>query len=781
MPFIRKCATQSNLRVRVLASRALTGVVSNEKLPAVIRGIAEGLPCGSSEMASTESGLSVSSSTDERDGGGTATCCSISFNAIHGILAQLNSLLDSNCRNLNDISKKDLIFGDLIQLLWKCSWIGSFKLCPCPTLISSYLRILDCMFDIARTYKSNNVVRIKTLMLKLSSECLDREKTGGSTFYDPTVVEVHKQAATSFFSCVFGGTQEASEENHLLQKLAPASNLCEIINDDSTVGLQGKLEQEGNLHALQGKIMSCISDSSYEVRLVMLKLLHQFMETTNSNDINISVHLWAKANLQPLLMELLSIEKNPKCIYHILRNIYSWNLLHFVNPKKVHDKDTIHVGTMDCNSVLSFWETLVSLSSFMRHSKTREIVLCCMGLCIRKFRLFGSSICIDQSYVEENSTISSVSSDQWERWGMIYNCIDKFIILLKQHSASSEPVNMRKATAESVVASGLLEEAMPVTSHIHNDQIPSEELPSCKTKNENGSGSIAEMKTINLYGLRVLEVWFTCIQLLEDEDCGLRERLAKNVQSCINSYIPRQNLLEETVPLQVETVIKSSFEFLSSVFGHWMEYINYLLKWVLHIGDYEIAHGNLVRRVFDKEIDNHHEEKMLLCQICCSHLERLLCSPSWVVPLGSQDQLQFKFIRFLGSWRSRFLHKLLIFASDYIKDQGRTDWVGGIGNHKDAFLPVYANLLGLYSLLQFPQEGFHLPVEITEENKLLSPDFVHLSKIIRPFLTNPFISNLYFLVTLSNERMLGISPTHTEQKPREVSVSEDFDPFFLLK
>ncbi|MQL78947.1 hypothetical protein Taro_011398 [Colocasia esculenta] len=773
MPFIKKCAMQSNLRVRVLASKAITGLVSNEKLPALTVGVAQGLPSRSSTMERTESGFHISSPSSESNDCKTLSC-SISFNAMHGILVQLNSLLDINCRNLNDISKKDLILGNLIQVLQKCSWIGSFKLCSCPTLISSYLRVLDHMFVIARMCKSSNYVNIQSLLLKLSSECLDGKQNVGLAFYDPTVVEVQKQAAISFFSCFFG-VHKASEQNPLQTFASNSSETCK--NEGTTVEVQEKPE-ESNLAGLQEKISSCISDSSHEVRLVMLKLLLQFLKTINSNDSSIAVHLWANEKLQLLLTNMLGIEENPKCIYYILRNIYSWNLLYFVNQRHHSDQDNIHIGTMDCDSVLSFWERLVALANFVRRSKTREILICCMGLCIRRFRLFGNPVYVNQLHAEEKIGNGSFRTDLLEGH-MMYNCIDKFIVLLEKRSAPSEPVNIRKAAAESIVASGLLEEAVLVGPYVRNEQIPSEELPACNIKNE--SSVVEEPQTINVYGCRILDVWFTCIQLLEDEDVGLRQKLAKDVQSCMDCYMSRQRLTGDTAPMQVESVIKSSFEFLSSVFGHWIEYVNYLLKCILQSGDYEIARSNLVRQVFDKEIDNHHEEKLLVCQICCSHLERLLFSPPLLASLSSPDLLKHKYITFLSRWTSRFVHRLISFADDHIKDLGRADWVGGIGNHKDAFMPVYANLLGLYALLRSPKEGFYLPEELTEGNKLLSSDFVCLNRIIRPFLTNPLIANLYYLVILSLERILGTSVTYTEQMPREISTWEKFNPYFLLK
>ncbi|GJY61603.1 hypothetical protein Tco_0462260 [Tanacetum coccineum] len=44
MPFIRRCSTQSNLQVRVLASKALTGLISNENVLAIFANIVTELP-----------------------------------------------------------------------------------------------------------------------------------------------------------------------------------------------------------------------------------------------------------------------------------------------------------------------------------------------------------------------------------------------------------------------------------------------------------------------------------------------------------------------------------------------------------------------------------------------------------------------------------------------------------------------------------------------------------------------------------------------------------------
>ncbi|KAJ0454774.1 hypothetical protein HanIR_Chr15g0743861 [Helianthus annuus] len=123
---------------------------------------------------------------------------------IQGLLLQLISLLDTNCRNLIDISKKDQILHDLIQIL-----VGAF-MDRKPVFVSvshtqhRFLKVLDIMLDISRVcHASKSFDAVYNLLQELSSECLDSEASGGLLYYDPTVAECRKQAATSYFNCVF--------------------------------------------------------------------------------------------------------------------------------------------------------------------------------------------------------------------------------------------------------------------------------------------------------------------------------------------------------------------------------------------------------------------------------------------------------------------------------------------------------------------------------------------------------------------------------------------------
>ncbi|TKY50274.1 Thyroid adenoma-associated protein-like [Spatholobus suberectus] len=743
MPWIRRCSTQSNLRVRVLASRALTSIVSNEKLSSVLLNIASELPCVEKLVKSTN--IPIVACT-------TYGSYSISFNFIHGILLQLSALLDINCRNLADNSKKDHIIGELFQILLLRSWIARPTHCPCPILNETFLRVLDQMLNIARTcWITKHFYSISKLLLELSTECLDLESSGLS-YYDPTIAELREQAAISYFGCFFQASIDEEEISHLpLRHSLPTSesSLPDIGMEDTSLGLLDRL-------------IRSLSDSLYEVRLATLKWLLKFLKAAEPcdkvydlfrNDIR-AVELWAKTNLHGTLVKLLVSEKNRRCKYYILRILVAWNLLQF--EKASHDKctGTSYVGAMDFGSVLQFWNELVSLYKQTRHAKTQETLVHCLGVCTRRITMLFASFILSKERVEF-SVCGEINQE--EMLSCLFDCIVFFCNMIKQCSSSSEPTSMRQAAAESLVASGLLEQAGLLGSFVSNNQIPLGTSSPYFVKNE----------AVNSYAHQVLDAWLTCIKLLEDEDDTVRLRLSSDVQKCFTTEKTRSNLTSGSVPIQVDTVIRFCFDHLSSIFGHWIDYFDYLCQWVLRAESCVAPQVDLVRRVFDKEIDNHYEEKLLISQICCSNMEKLPILKSW----GDKDE----FRSYLHGWRARFFHQLVSYAEDHVGKQEGNDWIGGVGNHKDAFLPLYTNLLGFYAL-----SNCIFLVSGNNDAKLLLSDVDVLGKAINPFLRNPLISNLFKLVLESHEKTAGDVANGLFPEMGNYCNWDSFNPYFLL-
>ncbi|CAA3013832.1 Hypothetical predicted protein [Olea europaea subsp. europaea] len=749
MPFIRRCSVQNNFRIRLLASRAITGLVSNEKLQVVLLNIASELPCVENQIMAPDSSTSLDLA--DRTSGA-------SFNLVHGILLQLSSLLDTNCRNLADSFKKDMILNGLIQILAKCSWIGRPQLCRCPTLNGCFLKLLDNMLSLARTCQTGDSIgAIWNLLWELSSECLDLELSDYPPYFDPTISELREQAAISYFNCVFQ-TSEDIVEDALLMPM----NFSSV----ASYSLR-RYEMEVASTRFQERLTHSMSDLSYEVRIATMKWLLLFLRATESG-INSGDRFYSDArkiclsniNLQERLMKLLATEKHHKCVHYILKILYTWNQLEWQDDFQ-EPADPRYICDMDCNSVFQLWETLVSLLRTTRHAKTRQTLVCCMGICIKRI----SSLSLDLFSSEPEKMPKFSQSDLCKKKSDFYKSTSYFVNLIEQYGDASEPVNMRKAAAESMVASGLLAQSEVLASLVSGEQF----------SNGNLFSHIKPEEDIRKYAGRILDLWLMCIKLLEDEDVGIRKRLALEVQKCLAFGKPREHFSAGIAPRQVEKVIALCFEHLSSIFSHWPDYLDYLCCWVLNAANnanYVISSGDLVRRVFDKEIDNHHEEKLFICQICCSQLEKILTSKFCTVDFsnksGSRD--------FLHGWRSRFRQQLVLFASDHIKKLGGVEWIGGVGNHKDSFLPIYANLLMLHALSNCI---FRLE---PESSKSMLSEVLELGEAIHPFLRNPLVSNLYLLVVKSHEKFFGATDTHWTQKWREDgSIWDEFDPYFLLE
>lgn len=722
MPFIRKCSVQSNLRIRVLASRALTGLVSNEKLPLVLLNIASELPGTGERFVNSE--LSMPSNR-----------VNSSFNSLHGMLSQLSSLLETNCRDLADVSQKDKILAELIRILASRSWIGSPERCPCSIINSCFLKVLDNMLGVARTCQtSKNIYVIWELLWRSSSVCLDLGVVCAPAYFDPTTSNLRKQAACSYFNCVYQTSKEAAEEYLLVpSKGLPGSNLSMIsVNEIS-------------FSRFKERLIRSFSDTSYEVRIATLKWFLLFLKTPEYSEIKRSC--LTSMDLQTTMVKLLTLDNNHKCLNYILKIIYSWSLQEYQNNGEEYYPKFF--GDMDIESVLQFWNKVVSLYKVTRQSKTREMLLCCMGVCIKQFAGSLSSSVVSLQDVKVGEVSHHDPSDM-SKLSAFYECISYYVDLIEQHSDASEPVNMRRAAAESMIASGLLDQAEVIAPFVYNNQIPDGNLCSY-FKHE---------MVVNIYAHKVLDLWFSCIRLLEDEDESLRKKLALDVQNCFRCKSSERT---GAVPSQVEQVIEKSFNHLSSIFGRCLDYLDFLCRRVVDSASHAcvISEGDLIKRVFDKEIDNHHEEKLLICQICCYHLEKLPTS-------GEGGDVR----DILQKWRRQFGQKLVLFAKDYVAAQGGLDWIGGVGNHKDAFLPLYANLLAFYSLSNCIFNGK------AEDRKSMLREVEEIGEAIQPFLTNPLISNLLLLVVTLHNKMIS---QDLIKKTTDESAWDAFDPYFLLR
>eukprot|EP01018_Ginkgo_biloba_P039090 Gb_02094 [translate_table: standard] len=796
MPYVRRCATQRNLRVRVLASKALAPLVSSENLLNILLDIASGLPNTSKQNFCNEF---VSSTPKALRGVGNAGPSyviqspierekqAICFNSIHGILLQLSSLLSSNCLIIPDMVKKNQIVSALIPVLESCSWIGSVKLCSCAMVTKVYLQVLEDLLAVGRTCMAVNHIRtIQSMLIHLSSECLDALIVCRSDFINSTMADLRQQAAVFYFNAMLArhpiqckeGSRIGSEIQHSMPSSLPS---C------FDYGSSNSLSRYEDFARFLERLRRCLSDTAYEVRLASLKALHRLLKSLESEEDSTltgtfmgDLYQWTKVNMQPMLMGCLELEKNPKCLRHILQVLFTCNLLDDINSDSSICEDQTNLCWADYYTVMKFWCKLLTIQGSARHAKTQEILICCLGVCIKRFTKYIRYLVVSNVQCPDLNHQSGDNSkvDMTDQWCNTYQCIGTWVELIKKCSAPRESVNMRRATADSIVASGFLEEVCWIGSKLTNQ--------------EHRTGD--QLKAPELYSRAILDTWFTCIKLLEDEDVILRQKLAISVLRSLTST-PRDT--KNVVPTQVERVLELSFDFLTTSFGHWLEYFEYLANWVLGSEDpaiFMIKNGDLVRRLFDKELDNHYEERLLISQLCCLHLQRLLntvflLSDFQSIELGlittSAEDARVKCREELKgcihTWRMKFLSKIISFAKHCIDLEGSLSWVGGIVNHQDVFKALYPRLLGLYAFAcqSLGKEHYYSQRNHQEE---LSSSLAELTGLIAPLLSNPLISSLYIALLRAYDNQLMISLGSEDlQSLRGSACYEDFDPYFLVK
>jgi hypothetical protein len=363
-------------------------------------------------------------------------------------------------------------------------------------------------------------------------------------------------------------------------------------------------------------------------------------------------------------------------------------------------------------SSLVIWDRVLHIYKTTKHTKTKEVAMKCMGASLSQM-INGSNT------------------------NPVREAVDEWIHLVKKHSAGSESVNFRRATAEAIVASKLLEQVPWVASKLASKE---------------------DEEFAEWYGRSLLQVWCVCVKLLEDEDPELRQSLAMSLMDVLAllSGTLRNAHFDSAIPSQVERVVQLIFQCLSSHFGTWQVYWEVLAEWVLGSEDIDallINDVDLVRRLFDKEIDNHHEEELVFVQLCCLHLRQLTTSDE----------------AFVKVWRQKFLEQVKSCAELTLRMQEKMSWVGGVTNHQDAFKMVYRRLLGLLT--------FAGPCTSSDTDQLLE-----ISSLLQRVPLNPLVSNVMLKVLQAYETHAAIDLGSSAYRvSMGLAFCDKFEPLFLVE
>jgi len=693
-PYVTSCATLGNFHVRVLASRALAPLVSSDDLPTVLLKLAESLPVARN-----------------------ASSNALSNSAIHGVLLQMTVLLNSNCSALPDLDMRQMIVTKLYSEVEQRLWLGSICLCPCHIVVGTFFSVLEAMLGMAKTCAQGLVsmeVLISNLqlhLLHLCSECLKDEIEGAASWKESMQVLVRERAANLYFTTIFANWSSQSSDVRAMEHNGNSqSDMTEV----KSLGLM---------------FNRALSHRMYEVRLATLKVLKKFSHCLTKPTSEGAG--WIGSYLQPLLVERLSSETHPGCVRRILHVFFAWRSV-FQRQSSAPEESSI---AWDSSSLV-IWDRVLHIYKTSKHTKTKEVAMKCMGACLSQM------LCWLRDGDIHSINVADASPE------LVRVAVDEWISLVKEHSAASESANFRRATAQAIVASKLLDQVPWVASKL--------------ASKEDG----LELEFAEWYGRSLLQVWCVCVKLLEDEDPELRQSLVLPLLDvlALSSGTNGNAHFDAAVPSQVERVVQLAFQCLSSHFGSWRVYWEVLAEWVLGSEDIDALLANdvdLVRRLFDKEIDNHHEEELLFVQLCCLHLRRLMmCCES------SREA-------FVGVWRHRFLEQAKSCAELTIRMQEKMSWVGGVTNHQDAFKMVYRRLLGLLT--------FAGPC-ISSQTQTLKDQLLEISRLLQRLPLNPLVSNVMFKVLQAYETHAAMDLGSAAYRvSMGLAFCDKFEPLFLVE
>jgi hypothetical protein len=678
----------------------------------------------------------------------------LSSNAAHGSLLQASALLGS-VRQWTDAPSRLSVLLEALPLVESRAWLGSLKRsCRSPLVAVAFLKLLDGLREAAMGLDGGVHERARTLLLELCSEAGQWERGGTSegggadglerrVGLSVGLTDLREKAASLYFGCV-------------LSQEGPLPGNADV-GSSGPGGGSSRAEAGG----VVAEVERALCDSSYEIRLAVLKCLKQSAaQGVNGRGVLTPLNTML---LQKVIVQRLPAEGHPKCLRRALRVLFLLSQAESngaTGPRTGPQSPEGAFGTSSTVELEALWATLLGVFSTARQGKSKEAALCCLGACLKHLlaeRRRGSKQGLSAAQIASNNPdfnglqTNRLGGENGVNGTGLREKVAGLLKLVKKHSRASESVTFRSAAADAIVASGLLKLAPEAAASLQPE------------KCARGSNGNTEMTEERIEGDNdwlveaVLDAWFLSARLLEDEDDGLRDRLAESMTAEVATAQSPETSKPQT-PSQVEQTLVRTLEYLTGLFGGRSEsYVNRLAGWIYGPRGIHALAGiqgyDLVRRLFDKELDNHHEEDALFAQLASQHLRRILrgrtqcefptgkaahsqsqasspeipqqapsegCSSHEVVkprgPVGNAVALPEGEDGSAGPgtgplagvvwfWRGKFLARLETAVRGTQRLQKASAWVGGVTNHADAFALLYRALLGLLTFAPMKPDG----------------------------------------------------------------------------
>ena len=388
----------------------------------------------------------------------------------------------------------------------------------------------------------------------------------------------------------------------------------------------------------------------------------------------------------------LPTEKRHACQRRALEALEQWTDASFVREKEdVFEKDDEDVSP-------ETWRVVLRLAS----AETNERVRCAATVLLGKLvgaRLRRFFVRREKNVDEETTDARHANShapaelpeDADASSSDASRCVSSLVALIKAGSAPARPLDVRRAAARALANSEILA-AFPAASD-ESDETSSDETRDSPRDSTNA-------RSLSPLRASCLVAWTAAFELMEDEDETTRDVVAAACARAVSG--DRNAHTEATLRVSFDVFARrfrntDAFQVLVASFisgGLWEEQDLSLSKSLLDA----VHETKIVRRLFDREADNHHAEGLLLAQLAARAVAE--------APYGQTVTKPFAAARLLGAARAVADAARTLEAESARGKKERAKehaggsfpgWAGGATNHGAPFEIVNRLCLALWA------------------------------------------------------------------------------------
>ena len=643
VPVVRRCARGRPAAIRAVAARALAPLIDPSDVASAVR------------VTLRNVRESISFNRQDKDvKGGTlgGKVPSVGHNTAHGIMLCVKGLFapEGPAWALLRSGQCDEVVNALTSAaagLENCAYLATES--PVASTAAEWLGCAEHVFELAEETLGVGDARdfleeLRTLAWKAT------ELAEGDERFGAFVVKKSKRSKKS---------SEVEERSEDLARTSVAPH--DVLWAKTAARLRTKLALTGGVGALRTDnyisvgllTMTLVSETlsrnvRYEARGSSMKALRDAGVESVGAQLDVNMLRTHLANV------VLPHESRHSCKRRALQLLGDWTEFSSAGENSGGAMDRCATEEDDAE-----WSIVERLASSDPNERVRCAAVACLG------KLAASRVAL-----WERRTKSGTKNDN----------AASLVALIEAGCSPERPEDVRRAAAEALKSSTLLS-ALP--------QSPGGQK---RTKDED-EGTIIyhdDPQTGPILGAPILSAWRSALELLEDEDEDVRSVASDAVTAVSGLNIPRD--------VSTETCLRRAFKALAKRLARWPPYE----RWLLHscagkrVSKLELVSSIddmcTVRRLFDREADNHHAEPLLLAQLAASAIARTdairvdVCSEELEAAIDAIESITDALVSSVET------------ADETADTHGSNAWEGGATNHEVAFAPVCRACLCVWAL-----------------------------------------------------------------------------------